>query len=251
MRIPVILCFSGLFALYAQEEAPDAAVVELRATIGKIVDTQALRSKEVADWEARKEEMSALLEIQKRELSLLTEELEKAGTSAGDFDERKREAEADLEALKETRRVVKEAVAAARPRMLALAGRLPDPLLDETENERAVLDAWEADSEARDGLQAILGIIAKAETFNRRFTRSEEVRDGREVEVIYLGLAAAYYADRSGNAGVGIPGPDGWEWKAQPELSEVLGNVFDQLDRKRPPEVVELPVQILPEGGAK
>jgi len=251
MRIIAILCLSGLSALWAQEPEFDAAVVELRATIGKIVDTQALASRELGDWESRKEEMAALLELQQRELSLLSEELEFAGNSAAGFDERKRAAEEDLEALKKARRVVKEVVAGARPRMAALVKRLPEPLLEETKNERLVLEEWTVDREARDGLQAILGILSKAETFNRRFTRSEAVRDGREVEVIYLGLGCAYYADRSGNAGVGIPGADGWEWTSRPELSEELRKVFDQLDRKRPPELVELPVQIQQEGGAK
>ena len=135
--------------------------------------------------------------------------------------------------------------------MLEIMKRLPAPLLNDTENERLTLEAWTSDSEARDGLQAMLGVVAKAETFNRRFTRAEEERDGREVEVLYLGLACAYYADRSGNAGVGVPGKEEWKWASRPELYEELTKVFDQLDRKRPPEVVELPVQILKKGGAK
>lgn len=235
--------------LWAQEETPDAAVVELRATIGKIVDTQALRSKELADWETRKQEMSALLGLQQRELALLSEELGKAGNSAAGYDEKKRAAEAELEDLKEARRVVREAVARTKPRLLGILKRLPQPLLKEVENERLMLEGWTPDEEARDGLQSMLGIITKAETFNRRITRVEEVRDGREAEVLYLGLACAYYMDRSGNAGFGIPTADGWEWTAQPELREELKKAFDQLDRKRPPEVVDLPVQILEEGG--
>ena len=64
------------------------------------------------------------------------------------------------------------------------------------------------------------------------------------MEVLYLGLARAYYADRSGNAGVGEPGKDGWEWTAKPELNSEVVKAFDELDKKRPPELVELPVKI-------
>lgn len=251
MRLPILATLIGLTPLWAQETEPDTAVVELRATIGKIVDAETQRSREVADWEARKQEMGMLLEVHRKELELLTEELDKAGASAGGFDERKQAAEADLAKLKEARRVVKEAVVKAKPRALALAKRLPAPLKEEVEVDRQILEAWTAEAEAREGLQAILAIVANAERFNRRITRTEEERDGREVEVLYLGLARAYYADRSGHAGVGVPGKDGWEWTANPALSGELRNAFSQLDRKLPPKVVNLPVQIQEEGGAK
>lgn len=228
----------------AEETASDAAIVELRATIAKIVDAEVLASKESADWQGRKAQMAALLELQQRELKLLNEELAEAGASAGSFDERKREAEADLAELKEVRRAVKQVVAEAQPRMIALVQSMPEPLLKEMELERISLESWTAEDEARGGLQAILGIVAKAEQFNRRITRSVEERDGREVQVIYLGLARAYYADRSGNAGLGDPGPDGWKWQSKPEIAGEVRSALDQLDRKRPPEVVELPVQI-------
>lgn len=228
----------------AEEVVPDAAIVELRATIAKIVDAEALTSKESADWQGRKAEMAALLELQQRELKLLSEELEEAGASAGSFDERKREAEVELAKLKEVRRAVKQVVAETQPRVLALIGYLPQPLVEEIAPEKMSLESWTIEEEARDGLQAMLGIVAKAEQFNRRVTRSEEERDGREVEVIYLGLASAYYADRSGNAGIGIPGPDGWQWQPKPEIAGEVRSALDQLDRKRPPEVVNLPMQI-------
>lgn len=251
MRLTVTFFLLASLLIRGEELKPDAAVVELRATIGKIVDTQAQASRELTDWESRKAEMAALLDLHRRELALLSEELEKAGRSANDFDERKRAADEEMSELREARRLVKETVAAAKPRMLAIAGRLPQPLLEETANERLLLEGWTPESEARDGLQAMLGIIAKAETFNRRFTRNEEVRDGREVEVLYLGLARAYYADRSGNAGVGVPGADGWQWTPRPELSDELRKAFDQLDRRRPPEMVDLPVSIPSKGGGE
>ena len=75
-------------------------------------------------------------------------------------------------------------------------------------------------------------------------TRSREERDGREVEVIYLGLARAYYADRSGNAGIGVPGAGGWDWESRPDLHGQVTNALAQLDKKRPPEVVSLPLKI-------
>ena len=241
--VPIFLLFPATLLL-AQEKKDEAQIVELRETISKIVDVEALRTKEAADWEARKDTMGELLEVRRRELQLLTEELEKAGASAGGFDERRNQAQADLDALREVRSLVSNAVAAAKPRLLSLTESFPQPLRREVKTETLTLESWEAGAEARDGLQAILGIISKAEQFNRRITRVNEIREGRETEVIYLGLARAYYADRNGAAGVGSPTPEGWTWEARPELSAEILSALDQLDRRRPPEVIDLPVKI-------
>ncbi|MEM1083040.1 MAG: DUF3450 family protein [Verrucomicrobiota bacterium] len=244
MRSLLILFSTLTLPLAAQEEAADVAVVELRETIAKIVEVKALESKERSDWQARKAEMAELLKLHRRELELLDEELEKAGDSAGGYDEQKRATESELEKLKAARRAASEAVVKNKDRMLALVARFPGPLAKEAELDRISLETWISGDEARDGLQAILELVTKAEQFNRRITRTKEEREGREVEVLYLGLARAYYADRSGNAGIGVPGKDGWVWTSMPELNGEVVKAFDELDRKRPPELVELPVKI-------
>src|SRR5690606_15400280 len=142
----IVLAMTGL-PLAAQESQPDAAVVELRETIARIVDTRALESKERQDWEARKNSMATLLDLHRSELELLDEELEKAGQSAGGYDGKKREAEAEIAALREARRTAAEAVARNRPRALALAKRFPAPLADETETERVTLEDWKPGGE--------------------------------------------------------------------------------------------------------
>lgn len=244
MRIvALIICLQALPAA-AQAVKADAEVVELRAVIGKIVDIKSQTSKESNEWQGRKATMAALLELHRQELSLLAEELEGAGQSAGGYDEKKRQTEGELARLKAARRVAGLAVLRNRERMLALTKKFPQPLADDTEIERSVLELWRQGDQARDGLQAILGMVTKAEQFNRRITRSQEERDGRLVEVIYLGLARAYYADRGGNAGIGEPGPDGWEWKSQASINGEVVKALDELDKKRPPELVELPLKI-------
>ncbi len=249
----VIFAWIGVatFGLGSARAVEDAAVVELRETISKIVETEALISGERADWQARKASMAELLELHRRELGLLAEELEKAGGSADEFAEKKDELTDAISRLKEAREVVKKAVAVARPRMLAIAARFPEPLAREVEADRLNLEGWRDDEEPRPALQSILSMIGAAEQFNRRVTRSTEIRDGREVEVLYLGLARAYYWDHNGGAGVGVPGAAGWTWQSNPGLAEEVASAFDQLDRKRPPELVELPVKIGTEGGTR
>ena len=228
--------------------AVDVDVVELRETIGKIVDVKAQAAGERMAWEARKAEMAELLELHRREMAMLDEELEVAGGAAAGYDEAKRGAEEAIAEFRRVRALAGGLLERLKPRALALADRFPAPLAEEAKGDRVKLESWEAGDEPREGLQAILGMVAKAEQFNRRIRRSSEVRDGQEVEVIYLGLARAYYLGRSGVAGVGEPGPEGWAWTERKSIAGEVRKALAQLDKKRPPDLVELPVKISGEG---
>lgn len=238
-RFALALLFTCLTSM-----AEEPSVAALRETISKIVDTQTLESKERTDWDARKAEFAALLELHRKEIALLDEELEKAGQSAPGHGESADAMKAEIESLKETRRLAKEAVARNVPRAIALTQRFPDPLKKDCETEIAALTAWRADDEPREALQSILSILAKAQQFDRRLTRATEIRDGREVDVLYLGLARAFYADKKQSAGIGEPGAEGWIWTAKPEIRAELLTAFDILDKKSPPSMVRLPLEI-------
>jgi hypothetical protein len=184
-------------------------------------------------------------------LELLADELDRAGGSADEYAARRDELRAEVEALKEVRDTVRQAVVRAKPRMLRVAGLFPQPLADETAADLRSLEQWQDHQEPRPALQAMLSMVGAAEQFHRRFTRSTELRGGREIEVLYLGLAAAYFRDGQDGAGVGRPGVDGWQWESRPELADPIRSAFDQLDKKRPPELVRLPLQITREGGGQ
>ena len=233
-----------LLALPIHSQETDPSVIELRETISKIVDTQTLESKERLDWQARNEEMQALLELHRKELALLDEELQKAGQSAPGHEDSTESLESEIESLKASRRTTTEAVARSVPRAISLAKRFPAPLLKDTEPELATLSAWKSSDEPREALQSVISLLAKAHQFNRRLTRVSEIRDKREVEVLYLGLARAFYADRKDNAGIGQPSSDGWIWKSRPDIHDDLTTAFATLDKKLPPTMVSLPLEI-------
>ncbi|MGJ8634763.1 MAG: DUF3450 family protein, partial [Luteolibacter sp.] len=193
----------------------------------------------------RKEEMQNLLELHQKELALLNEELEKAGQSAPGHANSTDSIKSEIEALKTSRRATVETVARNVPRTIALANLFPTPLRKEAEPELATLDAWKPSDEPREALQSIISILTKAHQFNRRFTRTTEIRDNREVEVLYLGLARAFYTDSTGNAGIGQPGTDGWTWQPRPEIHSQLTTALDTLEKKQAPTMVKLPLQII------
>ena len=230
------------FPIAAQQTDP--VIAELRETISKIVDTQTLEAKERLDWKARKAEMQALLELHGKELKLLGEELEKSGDSAPGHAGSMDSLEAEITSLKESRRLASETIARNVPRAISLAKRFPAPLLSEAEPEISSLSTWKKSDEPRDTLRSVLSLVAKAEQFNRRFIRSSEIRDNHQVEVIYLGLARAYYAGKNKTAGTGTPGTDGWVWKSQPALHSSISSAIDTFDKKVPPSMIELPLEI-------
>jgi hypothetical protein len=240
----ILLTISVLSLSLIHAESEDAAVVELRETISKVVDIQTTESEERLNWKARKDEFAALLDLQTRELKLLDEELNKAGQSAPSHAEATEGIKTEIVALKQARSLATEAVSRNLPRVASLAKRFPQPLLKEAEIEIATLAAWKPTDEPRDALSSILALLAKAEQFNRRFTRTTEIRDGLEVKVLYLGLAQAYYMDLKDQAGIGQPGASGWEWKSKPEIRAELNAAFETLDKKRPPNMVTLPLEI-------
>jgi hypothetical protein len=240
MHRPALALLLSFLNVMAAE--PDLAA--LRETISKIVDTQTLESKERMDWESRKAEFAALLGLHRKEIALLAEELEKAGQSAPGHGASADAMKAEIETLKETRRLAKEAIARNVPRAIALTTRFPEPLKKDCETEIASLIKWVAADEPREALQSILSILAKAQQFDRRLNRTTEIRDGREVDVLYLGLARAFYASKKQSAGIGEPGSDGWKWTAKPEIRTELLAAFDILDKKRPPAMVRLPLEI-------
>lgn len=245
-------CFGAWVALmpmaWAQQEVDprvrDAAIVELREAISKLVDVQTLESKERHDWEVQQRTLGELLELHRRELALLEEELAEAGATAPAHEEQTAELKAGIKELKEARSLAAEAVVRNLPRLIRLAAQFPQPLQLETQGELADLAAFQPVDEPRDALLSMLSVIDKAEQFNRRFTRSTEVHEGSEVQVLYLGLAQAYYLDRGDKAGIGRPGPEGWRWKSDPDIRNALQAAFDILDKKRAPAVVTLPLTL-------
>lgn len=244
--VPYILGVSAasLLGSGAQEAVDEAKLAELQAAISKLVDVQTLESKERLDWQAQKASFANLLELHQRELKLLDEELGKAGRTAPAHEQQTGELEAQIEALKEARQLTSEAVSRNLPRLRKLTEMFPKPLLNEIETEMPKLLSWTPAVEPRDALQAMLAILDRAEQFNRRFTRSVEVQDGREVQVLYLGLARAYSMGRDGKAATGRPTAEGWKWESKPEIHDELNAAFEIMDKKRPPATVTLPLKL-------
>ena len=101
----------------------------------------------------------------------------------------------------------------------------------------------------------VLGVLAQAEKFNGTATFVGETRatggageDAQQVSVrtLYWGLGQAIYVDSVGrSAGIGVPGPTGWEFSNDPELADRAQRLLDIYEGNVDAiEFVSLPVRI-------
>lgn len=229
--------------LTGQEQNPQL-IAQLQETISKTVDTQTLESKERLHWQARKEELATLLQLHRQELALLDEELAKSGQSAPSHATSLTTLKDQLTPLKNARRLTSTTLAQNLPRTLTLAKHLPPPLLTEIEPELTTLHTSKPSDDPRETLRSILTLLAKAEQFNRRFTRHTEIHENREVQVLYLGLGRAFYAGSGTTAGIGKPTPDGWHWQPRPDLHTPITQALATMDKSLPPAMISLPMEI-------
>jgi hypothetical protein len=97
--------------------------------------------------------------------------------------------------------------------------------------------------------QNVLGILNEIGKATTEVTVSYETRtlaDGRrsEVQVIYVGLAQAYFVSPTGEAGIGHPTPDGWKWAPSNEIGGDVLKALEIMQGKHVPAFVPVPVKI-------
>jgi hypothetical protein len=100
-------------------------------------------------------------------------------------------------------------------------------------------------------LMNVLGVLAQAEKFNGTATFLGETRavNGEQkvqVRTLYWGLGQAIYVDARGEtAGIGRPGPDGWEFSNEAGLADDAKLLLDIYEGNVDViEFVKLPVEI-------
>jgi len=242
--------------LSAQEKKSlpsDAPVFDPTATrelIRQWVLTERLVSEAKTTWQVEKQRMQELLDVYQKELVLLDEEIAKAGTSVGMVDEQKVTYQKELKDYRAAQRLLSEALVRLLPRVRSLVLQLPQSLQDDLALESKLLKSPDALVKPREALKSVLAVMAMSGRFNRSITVVEETRTmsgGKKmtVDVIYLGLARAYYAAESGDtAGIGTPGKDGWQWQEKPELADDVRQTLAIYQKESQPQLIKLPISL-------
>lgn len=271
MKYPgILLILAPLFVVPICAQAPDnktpkpisdePAAIDPTATrelIRQWVLTERLVSEEKSTWQVEKKQMQELLDLYQKELKLLNEELSKAGGSVGMVDEQKETYQKELKEYRDAQSLMTETLARLLPRVRSLIPRLPHPLQDDIAADTDLLNAPNSLEKPRDVLKSMLAVMAASSRFNRSITVVEETRTTtggvkRIVDVVYLGLARAYYASESGDtAGIGIPGKDGWQWQPKPELAKDVRRTIAVYRKESQPQLIKLPISLTDEPSTK
>jgi hypothetical protein len=262
MKPFAFLLLSALPLVAQDVSKTESAVLKMdptvtRELIAQWVKTERLVSEEKNAWQVEKKQMQELLDLNQKELKLLDEEILKAGASAKTVDERKETYEKELKEYRASQRMLIETLSALLPRVRDLISRLPQPVRETIAADAKRLVSPSAMSEPREVLKSMIFIMTTAGKFNRTVTVVEETRvlsDEKKmtVDVVYLGLARAYYASGSGDtAGVGVPSKDGWVWQSRPELASDIRQAIAVYRKDRQPQLIRLPVSVNDESSEK
>jgi hypothetical protein len=225
---------------------------EARSTLDKWVETRQLISKSRSDWQSDKEMLEQSVQLFERELKSVDEQMAKLGTNSTQVEKERLSAEALLKSSNEGLEQAKLFATEIEGRIIKLTPQLPSPL---QEIIRPLLNRMPTNSATTrmpvtERVQVVVGILNELDKFNNAVTifnekRKNEKNEEVAVETVYVGLGAAYFVNDLGNfAGMGFPGPDGWQWTVKPELSSSVKEVIRIYRNEHPARFVSLPIAI-------
>ncbi len=235
----------------AQSSPTQPTLDETRLKLSKWIETQQIISKERNDWQQSREILQGRIELVGKEVGQLNERIAQAEAAVAESNRKRDELAAQNSQLKETGDQLAAAASAMEARVRKLALLAPEgvatklaPLL-----QRIPTGASNSRISTAERFQNVLGILNELNKANSEISIAYEIRklsDGAssEVQVIYVGLAQAYYLSPRGEAGVGRPGEGGWTWQAAPDLAGGIYTALEIIQGKHPPDFVALPVTI-------
>lgn len=246
------LFLASVWASVALAEGTGSGVDSFRVGMEKWVETRQLISKEDADWEVDREMLRStkdLLAQQKQALAAEIEELEASSTAA---DEERRELLLKRGEYQRSNGVLLARIRTLEQDVVSLAARLPGPLREKLEMLLVQIpeDPESSNQSLGQRLMNVLGVLSQTDKWNSTASFVAETRavgdQKLQVRTLYWGLAQAFYVDSQGRiAGVGRPGPEGWEFSDDPGLAGDARRLLDiyqgNVDLI---EFVELPVEI-------
>lgn len=234
----------------AQEPDASAVLDSTRATLAKWVETRELISREREDWTLGKQVLEERLRLLEAELAELRGGLAETRGAIGAANEAREELRGKRDGLEEASSTLDEIVASLEAKTRRLVAQLPAPLTARIAPlaRRIPEDPAKAEPSLGQRFQNVIGLVNEVNKFNGDVTLVSEVRElpgggAAEVRTLYLGLAQAWYVTPNGDAaGVGRPGPEGWEWSADDELAPRVAQVIGVLEGDQVPAYVALPV---------
>lgn len=252
------LALLGVFLLSAARRSPwqssdgdERSLAETRLSMEKWLETEQILSRERKDWQQEREILIGRLELMRREVGLLEESLTQAREKKLEAERKKGELTTRNQELTGIGERLGTVVTGTEGEVKRLLVTMPDPIRLRLEplSARIVDDPAAKRISVAERYQNVLGILNELNKANNELNVVYEVHtleDGRpsEVQVIYVGLAQAYFVSAGGAAGIGRPSATGWQWQSSRTAAGDILTALEILQGKHSPAFVPLPVQI-------
>lgn len=244
-------CLAGV--LFVSASITTASPLDETVTaLEQWVETERSISETKTQWESDRSSMKSLISIYEREIEVLTEAIAEAEKDTSAAEIRRAELNRQNKEIKDLEAEALELIKVSEAAVKTLGPVLPPPLRKELQPLFTSIPENPDDSKLAVGqrIQPIVAILTQVQKFNQVVTLVEDFREfeaGRTVqtETVYFGLGAAYYVDQvNENAGYGVIGPDGWEWKADNALIPAVRSFVDIYRGTQQARYVELPISL-------
>jgi len=229
------------------DAAAGASAALLQEKVREWVRVQKLRGEESADWEEQQRELAALNALRRTEIAQIDELIVAAGARLEGATQQREELRAEQAELRVARAELGQRIGELEAALRVRMASFPPPLQEKIEEIAARLAAdGEKERPLQDRYRDVVAVLSAAGEFGRTLSVVGEMREigGErvEVEVLYLGMAGAWYVDRSGKlAGSGRAAPGGWIWTADRSIAGRVRAAIDMHHKKASPGYVRLP----------
>lgn len=239
----------GDIARAQSDAAAGASAALLQEKVREWVRVQKLRGEEAADWAEQQRELVGLNALRRTEIAQIDELIVAAGARLEEATQQREELRAEQAELRVARAELGRRIGELEAALRVQITSFPPPLQEKIEDVAARLAAGgEKERPLQDRYRDVVAVLSAVGEFGRTLSVAGEMREiGGErvaVEVLYLGLAGAWYVDRGGKlAGTGRAAPGGWVWTADSGIAGRVRAAIDMHRKKASPGYVRLPFE--------
>lgn len=232
--------------------AAESPLPAVRTAFEQWVQTRKTIAQTRADWTADKALLDQTLALLERELAQVREQQAGVETNHAAVMAQRAELEALRARYQAASAAVRARVADLEARVRRLEPVFPPPLRVTVQPllNRLPADAASTNAPLVPRVLALVTLLNEVDKFQNAFSVAEETRpgpDGREqaVQVLYAGLGQAWFVNKAETfAGVGVPGPGGWQWSVRNDLAPEVARAIRRYRNELPPDFGSLPVQL-------
>ncbi|MFT4688308.1 MAG: hypothetical protein ACI9OD_000504 [Limisphaerales bacterium] len=252
--ILTIICLSlvGTVRRAYSAEANDAGRFEAaRQTTIQWMQTRKAINKTIRDWADQKQSLELTTELLNKEIDVLDKQIKQAKDASAGSQTSREELESKLRSRSQLLDYAARRLSSIETKIAGMTDMFPAVLKELVAPSMRKFPKADTQSQipVSQRLQNLLTVFNEIEKFNAQFTVTPEMHglNGTQVrvQVLYLGLAQAFYVSKSGKlGGVGRPGADGWIWTPNNKIAADISRAIRVFKEQAAPSVVNLPVEL-------